>query len=267
MPELPEVETIRRKLVPQLVSRQLKSLKLMRQDLRFPIPQTIHNLKGARVSDVKRRSKYLLIYFESGQVLMIHLGMTGRLYFCEKNRPLHKHDHILFDFDQNKHLRFQDPRRFGFVDLETQERLSQNSFISHLSADFSAASFFEKTKKSTSPIKTMIMNAKYVVGVGNIYASEALFLAAIDPQRKANQLSLSQVKKLVSSIQKVLSQSIEMGGTTFRNYVSVDEQPGLHQIQLKVYQRAGEPCVICQKPIQQLRMGGRSTFYCKKCQK
>lgn len=272
MPELPEVETIRQKLIPRISGKVLLKLETRRPDLRFPIPKSIKNLKGQTLTKIERRSKYLILVFNDSTCLLVHLGMTGRLYFCDSNRELNKHDHVLFDFEEGLHLRFQDPRRFGFMDICRLKDLSQNKFLQNLgreplSKEFSGEWFYESTKKSKSPIKNFIMNAHQVVGVGNIYANEALFLAGIHPERQACSLSKSEVTGLVVSIKSVLKKSLEMGGTSFRDYVNVDEKPGLHKINLKVYQRSNESCFVCGQTIQTLVQSGRSTFFCMNCQK
>ncbi len=273
MPELPEVETILRKLSPHIQDAVIKTVSVRRPDLRFPIPKNLSLLlQKARVTSLTRRSKYLCIHLSNQQTLIIHLGMTGRLYICEADRKLEKHDHVLFDFTNGKHLRFLDPRRFGFVDVAATDTLKQHKFFSDLgveplSDDFSPDVLRQICSGKQSPIKSVLMNAKHVVGVGNIYACEALFLAGISPLRLAHSLRTQEIQNLCRVIKKVLQDSISSGGTSFRDYVDVDEKPGLHQISLKVYQRESEPCLVCGKPIVRVVQANRSSFYCKNCQK
>lgn len=272
MPELPEIETIRKKLAQRIVQQRVGSVVLRRSDLRIPIPTRIKKiLVNVRIQDVRRRSKYLLIDFENLWTLVIHLGMSGRLFFTSPERVLGKHDHVLFNFVGGEQMRFCDPRRFGLVTVCKTGDLLQHELFSHLgveplSDDFNETHFYKICQKSLSAIKTVLMDAHRVVGVGNIYANEALFLSGIKPQRCANRISKTEVKKLCGAVKSVLLQSIESGGTTFRDYVDVDENPGLHQIQLKVYGRAGGVCLVCGMAIRKITQTSRSSFFCPKCQ-
>lgn len=273
MPELPEVETILRKLSPHIQDAVIKAVSVRRPDLRFPIPKNfVKVLQKAMVTSLTRRSKYLCIHLSNEQTLIIHLGMTGRLYVCEADRKIEKHDHVLFDFTNGKHLRFLDPRRFGFMDVAKTSALQEHKFFSNLgveplSADFNPEVLARICDGKQSPIKSVLMNAKHVVGVGNIYACEALFLAGVSPLRLAHSLRTQEIQSLCCVIKSVLQDSIRSGGTSFSDYVDVDEKPGLHQISLKVYQRESEPCLVCGKPIVRVVQANRSSFYCKNCQK
>lgn len=273
MPELPEIETITRKLRDRLDLRSVENITLRRKDLRYPMPvKLIQNLVGKKILHVRRRSKYVVIDLSENFSLIVHLGMSGRLFFTDKIAPLNKHDHVLFDFDSGLHLRLRDPRRFGMLDVCTTSELNQHKLFKDLGPeplekDFNAEAFFKITKKSLSPIKSVIMNAKHVVGVGNIYASEALFMAGIRPTRRSSTLSKNQVMALCASIKQVLTQSISDGGTTFRDYVDANGSPGLHQLSLKVYGQEGKNCSVCTSRIKSMVLGQRSTYYCPLCQK
>lgn len=273
MPELPEIETIRTALEPQIINRIMKKVTLRRPDLRFAIPKKLpKKVQGSPITAVHRRSKYLLIDFKNGQTLIVHLGMSGRLFFTDKNREYDKHDHVLFDFNEGKHLRFRDPRRFGLLDIcktkhLANHKLFKNLGVEPLSDDFTAECLLNFCKKSSAPIKSLIMNANNVVGVGNIYANEALFLSGILPTRLGKKITLSEASVLCANIKKILLASIKLGGTSFRDYVGISEDPGLHQLSLKVYGREGEKCKVCGQKILRVVQSNRSSFYCAKCQK
>lgn len=273
MPELPEIESLRQKLAAQLPGKSIRKVTLRRADLRYPLATHLKTaFLHSPIREIRRRSKYLLIDFENDQTLVIHLGMSGRFFFTEPNGTLNVHDHVLFDLNDGRHLRFRDPRRFGMMILEATKTLSQNRFFNHLgveplTADFSAQKLYSFCHGSTAPIKSLLMNAKYVVGVGNIYANEALFLSGIRPTRIAKKITRAEAKLLCQNIKKILSESIQRGGTTFRDYVDLNQQPGLYQLRLFVYGRDSEPCRRCQKSIKRIVQTGRSSFYCTGCQK
>lgn len=272
MPELPEVESLKLKLKPRLIGKRLVRVTLKRKDLRVPMPQNLQkNLGGERVINVRRRSKYLLMDFSNQHSLILHLGMSGRLFFTSKQRSLDTHDHVLLDFEGGLHLRLRDPRRFGVLLLTSTAKIGEHKLLHHLGPeplekDFSANYLFKLCQKSRAPIKNFLMNAKHVVGVGNIYATEALFLSNIRPTRMACQIKKHESEKLCQAIKKVLGESIKSGGTTFRDYVDVDEKPGLHQLKLNAYAREGETCFRCQSFIKRIIQAGRSSFYCPECQ-
>lgn len=272
MPELPEVETILNKLKPSLLNSTIRIATTRRRDLRFPFPKNFAaQLSGQKIINLARRSKYLLLHLGNSKTLIVHLGMTGRLYWCDKNRPLQKHDHVLFDFENDKHLRFLDPRRFGFMDIENTKTLFESKFFRHLGvepldSEFTAKKLHQICANSRSPIKLTLMNAKHIVGIGNIYACEALFLAGISPERISNSISGSECGALANAIKSTLTKSIKSGGTSFSDYVDVDEKPGLHQISLYVYGRENKPCRNCRSLIKRMQQSNRSTFYCKQCQ-
>lgn len=273
MPELPEIETLKRKIEPRLMGVCLTAVTLLRPDLRFPITTGIGaTLKNQKVTTVGRRSKYLLIGFANNKTLIIHLGMSGRLFFTTKERALDRHDHVLFDFADGLHLRFRDVRRFGCVLMEGTNRLAGHPLLCNLGVEplgpsFNAAYLWPLCSHSGTTIKSLLMNSKHVVGIGNIYANEALFKSGIRPTKKARTITKPACANICARVKEILGASIASGGTSFRDYVDVDEKPGLHQLNLMVYNRAGKPCRICNTPIKKIVQTGRSSFYCPRCQK
>lgn len=273
MPELPEVESLRIKLEPQILGSEIKSLIMRRQDLRFDIPKNLpKEIAQCRVVELKRRSKYLLLATDAGKTWIIHLGMSGRFFFADPKLAFDKHDHIIVDWQDGRQMRFRDPRRFGMMDWVATKNIAKHPWlinlgIEPLSNEFSAKSLFDFCQKSKAPIKTLLMNAKFVVGIGNIYASESLFLAKIAPDRQSNALKPNEAKVLCAAIKTVLQKSIAVGGSSIRDYVDSSASPGLYQLQLSVYGRDGEICKGCGSTIMHLTQAGRSSFYCPTCQK
>jgi formamidopyrimidine-DNA glycosylase len=273
MPELPEVESLRLKILPKILGSAIQNITLRRKDLRYPMPQDVSEvLSEHRIVGVRRRSKYLLIDFDHGKTLVIHLGMSGRLFFTDPKAPFDKHDHVILNLKDSRQLRFRDPRRFGMLFLCDTEKLSENPFFKNLGVEplekeFNPDYLFQISRSSQTAIKTLLMNAEKIVGVGNIYANEALFLSGIKPTRKSFRLTRDDAKVLCQNIKRVLTKSIALGGTTFRDYVDADQKPGLHQLELFVYGREGEKCLQCQKSIKRVVQTGRSSFYCAACQK
>ncbi|WP_299183882.1 bifunctional DNA-formamidopyrimidine glycosylase/DNA-(apurinic or apyrimidinic site) lyase [uncultured Neptuniibacter sp.] len=270
MPELPEVETTCRGISPHIKNRKLRCLKVRNPNLRWPVPSFLPDLlQGRTVTEVRRRGKYILLVVEGGAV-MIHLGMSGSLRIVDLNETVQKHDHIDFCFENGIALRLTDPRRFGSVlwqpDGEHHELL-YNLGPEPLSDDFSAEYLKQLCVGRKSAIKQVIMNSKVVVGVGNIYATEALFAAGIDPRRAAGNISQTRLNQLVIEIKRVLSAAIEQGGTTLKDFVGGDGKPGYFKQKLHVYGRKGEPCVQCLSPLTEVRLGQRSTVFCKCCQR
>lgn len=271
MPELPEVETTRRGIEPHLLHRTITDIIIRQPSLRWPVPKQL-GLKACdqKIQQVDRRGKYLLIRLGTGTII-IHLGMSGSLRICPVSTPPEKHDHIDFIIGNEQTLRLRDPRRFGAV-LWTAKDPARHKLLSPLGPEpmqdsFNSEYLFEHTRKRSAAIKSVIMNSHIVVGVGNIYASESLYLAGINPKRKAGSLSLSRCEKLAAAIKQVLSESIRQGGTTLRDFVREDGQPGYFALSLNVYGKTGEPCPQCGKPIRQITQQQRSTFYCTQCQK
>lgn len=271
MPELPEVEVTRRSFAAHIEGAQVLSVTLGKP-LRWPLGCDAAYLVGARVQQVRRRGKYLLIDMDRG-MLMVHLGMSGSLRFAHDLPPLGKHDHFEMRTDQGS-LRMNDPRRFGAVVLTQGEhdpiarKLLDGLGMEPLDeAHFSWPRFQAGLQSSRTPIKPLLLGGKLVVGVGNIYASEVLFASRIAPTTAANAISTIKAKRLYQAIREILALAVERGGTTLRDFSNADGMPGHFQLQAKVYGRNGLPCVQCGKPIALLRQGQRSTYYCARCQK
>ncbi len=270
MPELPEVEVTCQGLMPSLVGRKILDIKVRNYSLRFPIPEDIVLLCGGVIDAVQRRAKYILLRIGSNTAVL-HLGMTGHLSVVPLNTPVEKHDHYDFILDNDMILRYNDPRRFGALlwtsgDPNAMKVLSSLG-VEPLSELFSAQYLYDHLLKCKGAIKLALMNNKIVVGIGNIYASEVLFKAKIDPRRVANTITLKQCEVLVKIIKETLQFSITQGGTTIRNYSQVDGSRGAFADHLQVYDREGQPCPICANPLSKVILGQRSTFYCSKCQR
>ena len=276
MPELPEVETTCRGIAPHIEGKAIAKLQVRQHQLRWPIPDDLAKLiKGQTVLAVRRRAKYILIDIGKSRVkgtVIIHLGMSGSLRVIKGKPPEPlKHEHFDLVFSKALLLRFTDPRRFGAC-LWQDVNSDDNKWLDHLgpeplSDDFNGEYLFNRSRKRTSAIKTFIMDQKTVVGVGNIYASESLFLSGINPQKAAGKVTKAQYETLIKSIKEVLAKAIKDGGTTLKDFTGSDGKPGYFAQQLRVYGRAGEPCLTCKKPIKQITQGQRSTFYCSACQK
>lgn len=268
MPELPEVETTRRGIAPHLLGQAIKRFVVRQPKLRWPVSPELAQLTGAKIEAVQRRGKYLLLETVHGTALM-HLGMSGSLRICAFDSPLEKHDHVDLVLDNGIVLRFRDPRRFGAVLWAACGELHPllvSLGVEPLTDEFTAEYLLERAKKRQVSIKEFIMNAHVVVGVGNIYANEALFMAGINPRRAAGQVKLLELQKLVLAIKTVLTRAIEQGGTTLRDFVREDGQTGYFQIELQVYGRTHQVCYACASLILQIRQGQRSTWYCPHCQ-
>lgn len=269
MPELPEVETTRRGIAPHVQGRLITELIVRNPRLRWPIPSNLAQcVQGQRVQSVTRRAKYLLLNFDSG-TLIIHLGMSGSLRLVSASEPVGKHDHVELHLEPNIRLRYTDPRRFGC--WLWAESTHSHPLLAHLGpepleAEFTAEYLYQKSRKRRQAVKPFIMDNAVVVGVGNIYATEALFLTSIDPRRPAQQLSEQECRDLVCNIRLVLSQAIEQGGTTLRDFIGGDGRPGYFQQQLHVYGRSGQSCPRCQATLTQVQLGQRTSVYCPECQ-
>jgi len=269
MPELPEVETTRRGISPYVEGKKISAVIVRQAKLRWPIPNALPQaLAGKKIKSIARRAKYLLFETTSGHML-IHLGMSGSLRINDRASMPRKHDHVDFILAK-KVLRFHDPRRFGSVlwtqDDPLQHKLLVNLGPEPLSSDFSGEHLHALARHKKVSVKNFIMNSQVVVGVGNIYASEALFMSGIHPQRMAGRVSLQRYEVLAKNIAQVLTQAIQVGGTTLRDFVREDGAPGYFANQLNVYNRKGQPCVVCKKPIQMRVLGQRSSYYCAQCQ-
>ena len=270
MPELPEVETTRRGIDPHITGRTIQAAVVRDPRLRWPVPADLADrLAGQIVRSVDRRGKYLLVRTDDGTVIL-HLGMSGTLRVVPAGTAAQKHDHVDFILDSGKALRLNDPRRFGAVlwtsDDPKRHWLLANLGVEPLSQEFTPANLRERLRGRRAAIKTCLMDSRIVAGIGNIYASESLFIAGINPKRAGGRLSLPRTAKLVEAIKTVLSDAIRAGGTTLRDYTLVDGQPGYFQYHLNVYGHDGEPCPNCDKPIRCVVIGQRATYYCTTCQ-
>ena len=271
MPELPEVETTRRGLAPHLVNQRIRTALVRNRSLRLPVPRNLaKKLAGATIRNVERRGKYLLIDCGSG-TLIIHLGMSGRLWLVEQSAPVMKHDHFDLVLENGRVVRLRDPRRFGLVlwqDRNAREHVLLASIGPEpLSKDFGGQWLYDITRTRSAAIKNVLMDSHVVAGVGNIYASEALFRARMNPKLPARRIGLARYKVLAEKIRETLEAAIASGGSTLRDYVGGDGQAGYFQDEHLVYGRGGEPCRVCGTKIRELRQGQRSTFYCPVCQR
>lgn len=271
MPELPEVETTARGIAPHIEGQTIKQVIIRQPQLRWPVPEALNqNLLNNRIRSVTRRAKYLLFTTDAGTVL-IHLGMSGSLRILQLEKPAGKHDHIDFVFDNGTLLRYNDPRRFGSVlwttSPSTEHDLLKNLGPEPLLQDFDGNYLYQQSLKRKMPVKSLIMDSHVVVGVGNIYANEALFMAGIHPKRQSGRISLSRYTQLANCIKLVLENAIQQGGTTLRNFVNEAGNPGYFKQQLRVYGRAGLPCLNCLQPLIEIRMANRTTVFCSHCQK
>ncbi|MEY4768912.1 MAG: hypothetical protein RL637_1551 [Pseudomonadota bacterium] len=271
MPELPEVETVCSGLRPHLCQRTFTNVLVREFQLRWLIPVNLaEHLIGEQIVSIQRRGKYILIQTQKG-TLILHLGMSGHLKILPLNYPLETHDHLDFIFDEQLCLRFHDPRKFGAILWTTepieQHRLLKNLGPEPLTAEFTAENFYARIHSRRRMIKTLIMDGHIVVGIGNIYASEALFVAGILPTRFAHQLSLTECRRLVNAIRQVLQQAIAQGGTSLKDFINTEGKPGYFAQALQVYGRVNQPCYRCQQLISQQLITQRMSYFCRHCQK
>jgi len=270
MPELPEVETTRRGIAPHLVGRRVEKLIVRQRNLRWPIPLALQRgLPGQRVDAVERRAKYLLVHTTAGSALL-HLGMSGSLRVLPSLVPAGPHDHVDWQLDSGKILRYTDPRRFGsqlWQPPGTLHPLLADLGPEPLADDFDGDYLWHASRGRAVAVKIFLMDQKIVVGVGNIYAAEALFAAGIRPTRAAGSVSRARYARLADEIKRILVHAITRGGTTLRDFISPDGAPGYFEQELFVYGRKGEPCRVCATPIRAIVTGQRSTFYCPHCQR
>jgi formamidopyrimidine-DNA glycosylase len=268
MPELPEVETSRRGILPYLKGQKINNIIIRQPKLRWFVPDEIVQSQAQTIIDIKRRAKYLLLELEQGWIV-IHLGMSGSLRIIQDNRPAEKHDHIDLVMDNGLILRYTDPRRFGawlwcqsLAELVQLQRLGPEPLQDEFNADY----LYQQIKQRKMPVKNWIMDNTVVVGVGNIYASESLFMAKINPNRSVQTLTQTELIRLVDAIKQVLAKSIEQGGTTLKDFLQSDGKPGYFAQQLQVYGREKQPCLVCGNLISAKKIGQRNTFYCETCQ-
>jgi formamidopyrimidine-DNA glycosylase len=270
MPELPEVETTRRGIAPHISGQRVSRVIVRNPNLRWPVSKRLEKeLTGQIIRSVSRRAKYLLLDTDAGTAIL-HLGMSGSLRIIAPAEPPRKHDHVDICFG-DKALRFTDPRRFGSLHWTRrpamQHRLIKPLGCEPLDAGFSGDYLYLRSRNRTVAVKQFIMNSHIVVGIGNIYASEALYMAGIHPKRAAGNVSRNKYRLLAEVIQEVLNDAIAQGGTTLRDFVNGNGKPGYFGQHLNVYGKAGAPCISCRVPIREIRQGQRSTFYCPKCQR
>ncbi len=268
MPELPEVETSRLGITPHLQGQTIKAIVVRTDKLRWPIPQELQKLVGQRVQSIRRRAKYLMIDTPEGSAI-IHLGMSGSLRVLDEEVPSAKHDHVDLVLENGKVLRYNDPRKFGawlYSEVGVAHQVLSKLGPEPLTNEFNSEYFAEKAKNKKTVVKQFIMNNAVVVGVGNIYASESLFMAQIHPKTPVGSLKASQITVLVAEIKKVLETAIKQGGTTLKDFNQVDGKPGYFAQELKVYGRAGKECPVCSSKIEEEKIGQRNSFWCGKCQ-
>ncbi len=272
MPELPEVETVRRGIEPHVVGRRLTAVQVRDRRLRWPIPDDLEaRLQGRRIDQVQRRAKYLLLLLDNGDRLLLHLGMSGRLWVLDRLTPTVKHDHVDLELDSGQLLRFHDPRRFGAVLLWPAgtpphvllRDLGPEPFDPRFDGDY----LHLRSRGRRGAVKNFIMDGAIVVGAGNIYAAEALFHAGIRPTRAAGRVTRPEYRRLAEAIRVVLSEAIAQGGTTLRDFAGADGAAGYFQQDLYVYGRENLPCRRCGTPVRRLVIGQRSSCYCAVCQR
>ena len=278
MPELPEVEVVKRSLEPRLVGRRLSTANVHSPALREPLDrEALVSLAGATVTELRRRAKYLLIDLELGQTLVIHLGMSGRLTVVGSKEPREKHEHLSFSLSDGGRLRLVDPRRFGMAFVLPTSELESDRRFAHLgiepldtpdrNSELTGAYLQHKAKGRRSPIKSFLMDGKIVVGVGNIYACEVLWRSRVHPKRSVDRISRKTWESLASSIKAVLAGAIAEGGTTLSDFQDGEGNAGYFQVSLAAYGRAEQPCPRCESPIRRIVQSNRSTFYCGRCQR
>ncbi|MDD2465720.1 MAG: bifunctional DNA-formamidopyrimidine glycosylase/DNA-(apurinic or apyrimidinic site) lyase [Desulfobulbus sp.] len=276
MPELPEVEVTRRGLLTELPGRVVHRISCSMFRLRQNIPRRLlqSEIVGQQVLTVDRRAKYLLVRMVSGAVVVIHLGMTGKLGVIASGIAKHKHDHMIMTLDNHLDLRFNDSRRFGSIEVWPAEEaslretaFSQEEGIEPFGRDFSANTLFALARSRRIAVKSFLMNSKIIAGIGNIYANEILFATRINPLQPAHQISLEEWQRIVEAGKQILQQAIEAGGSTISDFLGTSGHPGYFQLQLQVYGRKGQACALCATPIIKTEVSGRATYYCPKCQR
>jgi formamidopyrimidine-DNA glycosylase len=271
VPELPEVETTVRALQARLVGRRVTGLVQRRADIRFPLPLDLERrLVGRTVVGFGRRAKYILGDLGPDAAVILHLGMSGRLLF--DGEPRGPHEHVTLAFDDGATLRFVDPRRFGMLDLCAPAELASHRWLRHLGLEpldpaFDGRALLDALAGRRAALKVALMDQRLVVGVGNIYASEALFRARLSPLRTAGHLSPREAARLAAAVKEVLLEAIAAGGSSLRDYVQSNGELGSFQRDFRVYDRGGEPCVRCEAPVQRIVQGARATYFCARCQR
>ena len=281
MPELPEVETVRRGLSPAMEGRVIERLEVNRPDLRFPFPDRFkERVEGATITRMDRRAKFLVTELSTGEALIMHLGMSGRYTVNDtRTADFHHdpgtnpaHDHVVFHLEDGATVTYNDPRRFGFMELWPIEDIEAYPRVKDLgpeplSNQFNAAYLDEVFRGKTAPIKAALLDQNMIAGLGNIYVCEALFHAGISPRRKASSVIGQRNQRLAVAINQVISEAIAAGGSSISDFTSASGELGYFQKQFSVYDREGEPCRVCSTPVKRLVQSGRSTFYCSNCQR
>lgn len=274
MPELPEIEVLRRSLLPHLPGDRIERVEVRNPALREPVDaaRLRRSAAGRQVVALRRRSKYLLIDLEGGRTVVVHLGMSGRLTLAPAAVPAEPHEHVVFHLRSGRRLRFCDPRRFGVVLALSTAELPADPHFAHLGVEplepgYGGAVLAAAARGRRGPVKPFLMDATVVVGVGNIYATETLFKAGVHPVRSVARISAARWERLAQASVEVLSQAIAQGGTTLSDFADGEGQSGYFQVSLAAYGREGEPCRACGSPIRRIVQAGRSTFYCPRCQK
>ncbi len=275
MPELPEVEVTRRGLLPHLPGRKITRISWSNKRLRTPIPRKLLSsaIAGDRVHTVDRRAKYLLIRMAGGSVLVLHLGMTGKIGLFPGDAPRARHDHLRLLLENGMEMRFNDSRRFGSILVwpaehaaELEERFNRGKGIEPFSAEFTGTTLKHLANNRRQPVKSFLMDSRRIAGIGNIYANEILFAAGIFPETSVNRISSLQWQAIATHCQEILTRAIEAGGSTISDFIGSSGAPGYFQLQLQVYGRAGDPCACCTTLIEKSKTGGRATFFCPRCQ-
>lgn len=270
MPELPEVEVSRLGISPHLLGQKITKIVVRKKQLRWPIPDEVHNAEGLVIEHISRRAKYLLITTSEGSIIL-HLGMSGRLRVVDSTTEVQKHDHLDIQLASGKCLRFNDARRFGACLWqgadEPQLTLLNTLGPEPLTNEFDGQRLFELSRGKQVAVKNFVMDNKIVVGVGNIYANESLFQAGIDPRKAAGKISKARYMTLAPLIKSVLQKAIQQGGTTLKDFTQADGNPGYFAQELQVYGRAGKQCTQCEKLIESVVIGQRNSFYCPGCQR
>ena len=270
MPELPEVQTVVDGIRPYLEGKVLAAIKLKVKKLRYEIPRSIKkDSLTQQITKVIRKAKYILIYLVNGKIIVIHLGMTGKLLLDPPE--ITKHDHVIFEFLDGSSMAFNDVRKFGMLDLIDEEHMDDYKYFAKLGLEpldkeFSNQAFIELVKNRSKSIKSVIMDANLLVGVGNIYANEALFKSGIHPEAIAQDIDKTKIKLLRKNIITTLKEAIKAGGSTLKDFAKQDGSSGYFQHNFQVYGRAGEPCFKCKTKIERIRQNGRSSFLCPSCQ-
>jgi formamidopyrimidine-DNA glycosylase len=280
MPELPEVETIRRSLIPHLIGRRVTSIVVRNPALRVPVdPHALASrVRGRRITGLGRRGKYLLVEMGGGAVVVVHLGMSGRLTIVQRSRALDRHEHVSLRLSSRdgrppEELRLRDPRRFGLMVVVDAARVDESPLFHHLGpepfaeSELDGAGLYERTRRRRAPVKTLLLDARLMVGVGNIYACESLHVAGVDPRTRADRLGARRWKRVLGAVREVLAASVADGGTSISDFRDGEGREGLHQVDLRVYGRAGEPCRRCGRAIKRIVQAGRSTYFCTRCQR